>query len=157
MNKRDLKAVCLEMMATADAVYLSTLEDGGYPRMRALLNLRNRKQFPGHVGLFKEHDEDFLIYLSTNTSSRKHKNIEQNPRIGLYFCHPKKFFGLSLIGDAEIVEDLAVKESIWAPGWERYYPTTGDASDPDYAIVQVLPKSAQGWYRSETFEFAFTP
>ena len=93
--------------------------------------------------------------LSTNTSSRKHKAIEADPRIGLYFCHPKEFFGLSLIGDAEIIEDLSVKESIWAPGWERYYPTTGDATDPDYAIVRLLPKNAQGWYRSETFAFDF--
>ena len=155
MTEKELRAACLELMATADAVYLSTMEEGGYPRTRALLNLRNRTQFPGHVRLFEKHSEDFLIYLSTNTSSRKHKLIEADPRIGLYFCHPKKFFGLSLIGDAEIVDDLAIKESIWAPGWERYYPTTGDASDPDYAIVRLLPKNAQGWFRSETFAFDF--
>ena len=157
MNERELKSACLELMATSDAVYLSSVDSGGYPQTRALLNLRNRRQFPGHVRLFEGHEDDFMIYLSTNTASQKHARIERDPRVGLYFCHPKKFFGLSLIGEAEIIDDLAVKESLWAPGWERYYPTTGDASDPDYAIVRVLPSSAQGWYQSETFEIDLTP
>ena len=154
MTEVELRATCIELMATADVVYLTTLESDGYPRIRAMLNLRNRSQYPNHVHLYEGHDEDFMVYISTNTSSRKRKDIESSPRIGLYYCRPAEFFGMSLVGDVEIVEDAAIKEAVWADGWERYYPTTGQPDDPDYTLLRLYPKDARGWNRSGKFAFS---
>jgi len=155
MKEKELRKACLDLMGTADVVYLSTIEADGYPRIRAMLNLRNRAQYPDHVRLYENHDDDFMVYVATNTSSRKRKDIEASQRIGLYYCRPVDFFGMSLVGDAEIVEDVAIKEAVWADGWERYYPTTGRPDDPDYTLLRLFPRSARGWTGSETFEFTF--
>jgi general stress protein 26 len=153
MTDTELHAACIELMATADAVYLTTLGVDGYPRIRAMLNLRNRTQFPDHTHLYDGHDDDFMVYVSTNTSSKKRKDIEANRRIGLYYCRPVEFFGMSLVGDVEIVEDAAIKEAVWADGWERYFPTTGRPDDPDYTLLRLYPKNARGWTGSGKFEF----
>jgi pyridoxamine 5'-phosphate oxidase len=155
MNKAELRAACIELMATADVVYLATSEGDGYPRIRAMLNLRNRSQYPNHVHLYAGHDEDFMVYVSTNTSSRKCKDIQANPRIGLYYCRPAEFLGMSLVGDVEVVENADLKEAVWADGWERYFPTTGRPDDPDYTLLRLYPKTARGWTGSETFELVF--
>jgi len=155
MDEKELKAACLGLMATSDIVYLAALESDGYPRIRAMLNLRNRSQYPNHVHLYDGHDDDFMVYISTNTSSRKRKDIESNPRIGLYYCRPAEFLGMSLVGDVEIVEDAKLKEAVWADGWERYFPTTGRADDPDYTLLRLYPSSARGWTGSQTFELHF--
>ncbi|MCK5247895.1 pyridoxamine 5'-phosphate oxidase family protein [Candidatus Bipolaricaulota bacterium] len=154
MTEKELRAECIELMAAIDVVYLTALEAGGYPRIRAMLNLRNRDQYPDHVHLYEGHDDDFMVYISTNTSSHKRKDIEANPRIGLYYCRPAEFFGMSLVGDVEIVEDAATKEAVWGDGWEQYYPTTGRPDDPDYTLLRLFPKNVRGWYHSRTFEFA---
>ena len=59
--------------------------------------------------LFREHKDDYLVLFSTNTSSNKVTHIEANPKICAYYCDPQDYRGLTLIGDAEIVEDLEVK------------------------------------------------
>ena len=155
MHDEELRAACLDLMATGEAVYLSTVEADGYPRIRAMLNLRNRAQYPDHMALYDGHDDDFMVFVATNTSSKKRKEIKANPRIGLYYCRPADFLGMSLVGDAEIVEDPAVKEAVWADGWERYFPTTGRPDDPDYTLLRLYPKSARGWTGSERFELTF--
>jgi len=155
MDKKELRAACLDLMATAEVVYLAAIESDGYPRIRAMLNLRNRAQYPDHAALYAGHDDDFMVYVATNTSSKKRKDIEANPRVGLYYCRPTEFLGMSLVGDVEIVGDAATKEAVWADGWERYFPTTGRPDDPDYTLLRLYPKSARGWTGSETFELTF--
>jgi len=155
MDERKLRAVCIELVEKADVVYLSTVEEGGYPRTRAMLNLRNRSQYPNHAYLYKGHEEDFMVYVTTNTSSRKRKDIEANPRVGLYYCRPREFLGMSLVGDVEIIDDAVIKEAVWSEGWERYFQTTGRPDDPDYTLLRLFPKSARGWTGSEPFELTF--
>ena len=155
MNEKELCTACLELMATADVVCLSTVQADGYPRTRAMLNLRNRTQYPGHVHLYGGHDDDFMVYIATNTSSRKRVEIQKDPRVGLYYCRPPDFFGMSLVGDVEIIDDPAIKQAVWAEGWERYFPTTGRPDDPDYTLLRLFPSNARGWTGSETFELAF--
>jgi general stress protein 26 len=152
MTITQLRKTCIERMNTADVVYLTTVGADGYPRSRAMLNLRNREQYPGQVRLYAEHDEDFMVLVSTNTGSRKRGEIEANPRIGLYYCHPKEFFGLLLIGNVEIVDDPALKQAVWADGWEQYFPT-GKPDDPDFTLLRLFPMQASGWNRNETFAF----
>ena len=61
----EIKQECLKLMETADVVYLNTISEDGFPHTRMMGNLRNKKENPGLVDLFKQHGEDFLIYIIT--------------------------------------------------------------------------------------------
>jgi len=152
MTTPDLRATCLELMATVDVVYLTTLGEDGGPRIRAMLNLRNRDQYPEKMALYADHDDDFMIYLSTNTSSTKRREIERDPRIGLYYCRPADFRGVSVVGDAELIEDPTIKAAVWVDWWDRYYPT-GRPDDPDYTLLRLFPRRVSGWHQGRKFEF----
>ena len=151
MNDDVLKEACVDLMETADGAYLSTIGEDGYPHTRVVFNLRNRQQFPGQVPLFARHRDDLMIYVSTNTSSSKIREIKANPRVSVYYCDPKQFHGVMLAGDIEIVDDSEVKKVLWNEGWERYYPA--GVGDPDYTVLRLFPKRAAGWVESSRFEF----
>ena len=140
----------VERMATADVRYVTTIGTDGYPRTHAMLNLRNREQYPDQVKLYAELNRDLMVYIATTTSSAKKMELDSNPRICVYFCHPSEFFGVSLVGDAELIEDMAAKEAPWVDWWSRYDPT-GLPDDPDFTVFRLFPKEARGWNQGEKF------
>ncbi|MBN1427582.1 MAG: pyridoxamine 5'-phosphate oxidase family protein [Anaerolineae bacterium] len=150
MNIDNMKQICVALMEKSKAVYLTTLEDG-YPYTRAMLNLRNTKRYPDQVYLFAEHNNDLMIYFSTNTASGKVRQIKANPRVSAYYCDPSHFHGLMLGGDIEIVDSSELRHALWSKGWEMYYP--GGPDDPDHTVLRLFPKIAMGWYRAARFEF----
>ncbi len=152
MQNDELKKASVELIETTQAAYLTTMGPDGYPHTRAMLNLRNREQYPNQVNLFAQHQDDLMIYFSTNTLSRKIREIKSNPRASVYYCHPEQFHGLTLIGDIEIVDDSEIRKALWNEGWERYYPQGPD--DPDHTVLRLYPKLATGWYQASRFEFS---
>ncbi len=152
MQNDELKKASVELIETTQAAYLTTMGPDGYPHTRAMLNLRNREQYPNQVHLFAQHQDDLMIYFSTNTLSRKIREIKSNPRASVYYCHPEQFHGLTLIGDIEIVDDSEIRKALWNEGWERYYPQGPD--DPDHTVLRLYPKLAMGWYQASRFEFS---
>lgn len=151
MNIDDLKRINRELMEREDMVYLSTIHSDGFPRIRAMLNLRNKMQFPSLIPLFKTHCTDFCIYFTTNTSSNKIKEISVNPNVSVYFSDTKTFHGLMLLGKIEIISDESLKKQFWQKNWEMYYPL--GVADPDYSILRVYPFQAKGWYNTDHFQF----
>ena len=151
MNSEELKAASVQLMAMAPVAYVTTIGPSGYPHTRAMFNLRNKERFPGQAHLFAEHQDDMLIYFSTNTSSQKLDQIKADPRVSVYYCSPDQFHGLMLSGDIEVVDDSALRHAIWNEGWARYYP--GGPDDPDHTVLCLRPKRAVGWYKSARFEF----
>ena len=61
----------IELMKTAEAAYLTLIAEDGYPCTRGMLNLRNAQQYPDQAHLYEPHQDDFMVYFSTNTSSNK--------------------------------------------------------------------------------------
>jgi len=153
MPDPELKQKCLELMETSEAAYLGTIDASGFPRIRAVNNLRRKEEFPGLVPFFQPHRDDFLVYILTNTSSNKMRQIRANPAVSIYYCQPREFHGLMLEGLVEVVEDAGFKRSLWQPGWEMYYP--GGPEDPDYAVLRLRPLRASGWWETATFAFDF--
>lgn len=151
MEEKELKQECLKLMEAAEAAYLSTIDGNGFPQVRAMLNLRNKEQFGGLTKLFDDHREDFVIYLTTNTSSPKMDQIRANPKVSIYFCSPTEFHGFMLCGSIEIVKDQPLKKQIWRDGWEMYYPSGVD--DPEYTILCLRPAFAKGWCKEGPFGF----
>ncbi len=151
MKEPEARLFALELMGAAEAVYLTTVDSGGRPQTRAMLNLRDSRQYPSLAELFALHQDDLLVLFTTNTSSGKVRQISANPTASAYFCAPAKFHGLMLGGVATIVDDSRLKADIWQDGWTRYYP--GGPDDPDHTILQLKPSMARGWNGEGRFEF----
>jgi len=153
LNDQEIKKISLELLGSADAAYVTTIDQESHPQTRCMFNLRNRQKFPKLIEMFDEHKDDFMILLTTNTSSEKIAHIRKNPVACIYYCQPEKFHGLMLSGNIEIIDDHKLREKIWHEGWERYYAT--GPNDPDHTVLRFLPIKAKGWYGGCAFEFSF--
>ena len=141
---------CLDVMRESEALYLTTLDDDGAPCTRAVFNLRRESQFPGLRDLFRAGDDSLMVYVSTNTSSEKMRQIRRDARVALYYCIPRTFHGVMLSGRVEEIVDHTVKDRIWQPGWEIYFPT--GRRDPDYTILRLRPGRVRGWLGERAFD-----
>lgn len=147
MRQIEIKEMCLALLKRAPAAYVTSIGADGYPYTRAMFNLRNVEQFPKQSAYMN--GQDFIILLSTNTSSLKVSQMEQNPRASIYYCQPHRFQGLMLSGDMEVVQEPQIRHALWEDGWERYYPQGVD--DPDYAVLRLESKFAEGWFQGSKF------
>ena len=151
MEVEEAKQHCLDLMEESKAAYLTTIDPEGFPITRAMFNLRNKEQFPEFSDFFKSQENQFILYISTNTSSSKITHIKQNPKISVYFCDADEFKGVMFGGTAEIVEDRELKHKIWLDWWDRYYREGVD--DPDYSLVQLKPTQARFYYKLNQVNF----
>lgn len=127
----------LELVEKSKTAILATVDENGYPNMRAMLNL--------------EWDGLKTIWFSTNVSSVKIKQVSDNKKAGAYFFDEKAFKGLRLIGDIEIIKDAEVKKKLWRPGFEMYYPQ--GVNDPDYCVLELKVKSGNYYQGFEKVDF----
>lgn len=137
MKQPDMPALARELMRTADSVVVTTIDAGGRPQTRAMLNLCNSTTYPGLRALMAEEGGGFGTWFTTNTSSRKMADLRANPAVSAYYCRASEWRGLMLGGDMEIIDDPALKRRVWQTGWELYYPQGPD--DPDYAVLRLRP------------------
>lgn len=151
MDKQDALRLSLDLMEQTEAAIVTTIGNDGFPQTRAMFNLRRKEQFPGLAGLFKDHQNDFLVYFTTNTSSAKIAHIRTNPRVAVYYSKVAEFRGLMLSGEMEIVMDRIEKEKIWQKGWEMYYP--GGVHDPDHTVLRLRPMTAKYYQQLNFFTF----
>lgn len=149
MNKTQLINISKKLMETAASVCLTTVDGRGIPFTRAMLNLRNRKQYPSLVKLFTREKGELVVYFTTNTSSDKVKHIKGNSAVSVYYCDPSSFHGFMLGGRIKIVKEVGMKKAIWQKGWERYYP--GGFDDPDHTVLKLVPKVGRGWHQGGKF------
>ena len=151
MNIKDV----VNVIQKAECAQIATFgkeETEGFPEIRALLNLANPKKYPKLKGKAISVDgETLTIYLTTNTSSRKIRQIRANNNVCLYFTLPKQFKGVSAIGTIEEVTDQAVKEDFWQFGWNIYYHK--GPTDPDYTILKFTTKFMHCWGNGRVHNF----
>jgi len=146
MDRRSFEALALDIMGRADMLSLATMAGDPYPHVRALFNLRNSRQFPGLAAF--QSDKGLSVYLGTNTTSVKVREIGDEPWVSAFFMIPSEFKGLCLSGRA--IADPAARAALWVEGWERYYPAGRE--DPDYSVLRMDPVRARGWSSSTAFD-----
>jgi general stress protein 26 len=129
------QAECLKVMENASIVYLTNIGKNGFPSTRAMLNLKNPKEYPGLTAIHEAEENPLTVFLTTNTSSCKFAEILQNGKACLYYCEPDKFHGVLLQGTVEIITDSELRQKAWQKGWEMYYP----AGDSDYTLLRFIP------------------
>ena len=155
MTEKEARQTSLNLIESADAAYLTPIDEDGFPQTRCMFNLRNKQKFPKLTDIFKDHTDDFMLLFSTNTSSTKIRQIRNNPSVCVFFCNPSGFHSLALTGTIEIVDDAKIREALWQDGWERYYP--GGPNDPDHTVLRLYPFKARGWYKSQVYFFKIGP
>jgi general stress protein 26 len=151
MELEEAKKLSIELMETSKAAVLTTIDDENCPITRAMFNLRNTEQFPEFSEFFKTQESEFIIYISTNTSSSKVEHIKNNPKINIYYYDPENIKGVMFGGEVEIINDLDVKRKIWLDWWDRYYPE--GLRDPDYTLLRLNPKTARFYHKLQHVKF----
>lgn len=145
------RKLAIELIEASPAVYVTTITEDGYPQTRAMLNLRNPVQHPSLTGIFQQPGQEFLFYYTTNTSSQKINQMNDNSKIAAYYCTPDSWRGVCFTGDFMLVEDQSIKAAIWQPDWKLYYPK--GSTDPDYTIFQLVPRVVKGYHQLQSYQF----
>ena len=111
--------------------FICSIDNEQFPNVKAMLKPRK------HVGL-KE------FYFSTNTSSMRVKQFQENPKASIYFYHKGivKYEGLMLVGNMEVLTDQKIKSELWKHGDKIFYKQ--GVTDPDYCILKFT--AAKGRY-----------
>jgi general stress protein 26 len=151
ISLKESKESIFKLMVESPAAYLTTIDENGFPITRAMFNLRNQEQFPEFTDFFQNQDNEYVIYISTNTASSKVTHIQNNPKISVYYCNPEEFEGTMFGGVAEIIEDREIKHAMWLDWWDRYYLKGVD--DPDFTIIRLNPKHVRYYHKLQPVTF----
>ncbi|MCL2678288.1 MAG: pyridoxamine 5'-phosphate oxidase family protein [Clostridiales bacterium] len=118
--------------------FIASVDGEGFPNMKAMLSPRKRN------GIRE-------FWFSTNTSSMRAAQYRENPKAGVYFYDKRFYRGVQLRGTMEVLTDAAVKEEIWQPGDEMYYPK--GVADPDYCVLKFTAQNGRYYanFKSEDF------
>jgi general stress protein 26 len=135
MKLTQKQAECLKVMESMSFVDLTTIDKNGFPSTRAMMNLRNKQEYPHLAALYEAEQNPLTVFLTTNTSSEKFAEISQNAKACLYYCEAQAFHGLLLQGTVEIITDNELRQKAWQKGWEIYYP----AGNSDYTLLRFVP------------------
>ena len=128
-----------KMADKASTVYISYVDNEGFPITKAMLKPRERQGIK-------------VFWFSTNTSSNKVKFFRENPKASIYFVDRRFFRGVSLTGTVEVLETSEAKERIWQRGDTMYYK--GGVTDPDYCVLKFTAVKGRYYnnFHSEDFD-----
>ena len=120
--------------------FVCSLDDDGFPNVKAMLKPRKRN------GL-KE------FWFSTNTSSMRVRQYQENPKASVYFYHKGliRYEGVMLKGVMEVLTDQATKDMIWRKGDSVFYKQ--GVTDPDYCILKFTAESGRYYKDLKTESF----
>ncbi len=135
---RDVEKTIGNMFSKQKTVYISSIDEDGFPNTKAMLPARKT------VGI-KE------FYFSTNTSSMSVGLFRANPKACIYCADTRFFRGVKLVGTMEVMEDEETKAACWRTGDDVYYP--GGVTDPDYCILKFTAERGRYYanFKQENF------
>ena len=86
---------------------------------------------------------DWSVDVLTNRRCRKVREIERTGRLTLLYQHDQDRSYVSLVGRAEIVDDVAFKCSVWTPAHDRWNPAGPE--DPATIFVRLITERIELW------------
>ena len=104
-------------------------------------------------------EDDMSIWLATMANSRKAQQVKQNPKVSLAFVLPPNGEqSVTVIGEAEIVEDTEQKKRIW--GLLSYDPKQFWPDGPeskDYSVLKINIRKIEWWEDWESGRKTYEP
>ena len=125
LDRQSLLATAREIMKTARYCALITLDSNGRPRARTM------DPFPP--------DEQMIVWLGTNSKSRKVAEIRRNHRVTLYYFDRDAQAYVTISGLARIVSDPKEKAKHWKDEWKNFYPDR----ERGYLLIAVTPEKLE--------------
>ena len=119
--------------------FIASVDGEGFPNLKAMYAPRKRN------GIAE-------FWFTTNTSSARVAQYRTNPKAAVYFYDGRFFRAVQLIGTMEVLDNAEIKEEIWRPGDETYYPQ--GAADPDYCVLKFTAQNGRYYsnFKNEDFE-----
>ncbi len=133
-----LEKRAVSLLDDCENISVASVNDKGYPRICVVSKLRNE-------GLS-------AVYFSTGAISTKTRHFRENHRASV--CYYKGGDSVTLIGDAEIVDDMEKKEEVWQD-WLINHFAKG-VGDPNYCVIRFIPREASIWIDQEYATISFT-
>ncbi|MDF2921869.1 MAG: pyridoxamine 5-phosphate oxidase-related FMN-binding protein [Paenibacillaceae bacterium] len=130
----------IEFIGKQKVAFIASIDEDGFPNMKAMLMPR---KIDGNC-----------YYFTTNTSSLRVSQYQENEKASIYFYNKGRFRyeGVMLIGTVDVLEDTDVKQDIWRIGDTMFYK--GGVTDPDYCVLRF--KAIKGRYycnlKTESFQ-----
>jgi len=115
-------SVAIEIMTSSHYCGLITLDQSGQAHIRTM------EPFTP--------EENMVIWLGTNSNSRKIKEIRNNPNVTLYYADNEVGGYVVIDGTARLVEDPKDKTRYWREEWETIFPGW---KDNFYTLIEVTP------------------
>ena len=135
MNLSEEQKIVSLMKQNCLHAYLGTC-DGDQPRLRPVWPIV---------------EDNMAIWVTTHSTSRKVKQIRQNPRICLAFVQqPHGDKAADVVGEAQIIPDVEEKKRVWklaAFDLRQYFPNGPDSDE--FCLLKIIPKNIE-WRDSGT-------
>ena len=115
-------AAAREIMAAQQYCALITLDAAGLPQIRTM------NPFPP--------DEEMVVWMATNTRSRKVEEIRKDPRVSLYYADHAKAIGyVAISGTAVLVDDKQEVLRRKRAYWDSAFPGL-----KNIVLIKVIPE-----------------
>ena len=125
LSREQLISAAREIMQTARYCALITRDAAGRSQTRSL------DPFPP--------DENMVIWLGTNSRTRKVAEIRRRPRVTLYYFDRDAQAYVTILGLAQLINDPKEKTKHWKDEWKDFYPDR----DKDYLLIKVTPEKLE--------------
>jgi len=135
MNLSDEQQIVSIMKDNSLHAYLATC-DGDQPRVRPVSPIV---------------EDDMSIWVTTRSTSRKVKQLRENPKICLAFVElPDGDKAVTIIGEALIIPDIRKKRRVWRLAPFDLYEHFPDGPDSDdFCLLKIIVKRIE-WRDSGT-------
>ncbi|HEX2968520.1 MAG TPA: pyridoxamine 5'-phosphate oxidase family protein [Bacteroidales bacterium] len=124
-NKDTLMIAAREIMTQTTYCGLVTVDKSGQPQVRTM------NPFPLK--------DEFVVWFATSRSSRKVKEINENPRVCVYYADHVAAKGyVNITGNAQVIDDkellLKMKRDYWEgiPNWQN-----------NFVLIKIIPATLE--------------
>jgi general stress protein 26 len=148
--EEDRRAAALALSKRVKFVYVTSLDEGGFPETRVMFNLIKTRAKATQVGPAAL-EREFMNYLGTNTSSRKMAQMRKDQRVCLYYSDNTRFEGCMVRGRVSEISDPAIRKAIWVPAWDMYYP--GGMDGGDFSLMLFTPEHVRYYHGLSVADF----
>jgi PPOX class probable F420-dependent enzyme len=84
-------------------------------------------------------DEDMVVFMGTNTLSRKVADLRRSPRVAVYYADPEAPGYVTIKGIARLVDDPDEIRKHWKDEWSALYRK--DRSN--YVLIEIRPETVE--------------
>ena len=120
--------------------FICSIDESGFPNIKAMLKPRKM------IGTRE-------FYFSTNTSSLRVKQFQNNSKASVYFYHKGlvNYIGVILTGKMEVLTDQKTKDMIWRRGDIMFYKK--GVTDADYCVLKFTAENGRYYCNLKTESF----